>query len=304
MPGGDEKSVRPAAVLPGLIAGVTETLVVQPLDLVKTRFQIYEGANPSLLRGFRDVYREGGIFRFYRGMIPEVASTAPARTAMYAGYTWTLHALQRMEGQHQLVPHLRLEHLIAGFASGVPEAVVVTPLQLVKVRLQAKEHLGRYNNAFHCVGTILRQEGPVALMTGLSSTTCRNCAFNSIYFWSQSHLKARFVEASGAAEDSHAPGHLVAALRTSACAFFSGAFATCFNAPFDTAKSRIQQQVTPEGEGQVLKYRGTLQTLRLVWQEEGLRAMYKGFAPKLLRMSCGTAVGMSTFEAAQRFFDA
>lgn len=32
---------------------------------------------------------------------------------------------------------------LAGFCSGISEALIVTPTQVVKVRLQAKEHLGK-----------------------------------------------------------------------------------------------------------------------------------------------------------------
>ena len=48
-------------------------------------------------------------------------------------------------------------------AAGVPEAAVVTPFQVVKVRLQAKEHLGRYHGTLHCLRTVLAEEGPRAL---------------------------------------------------------------------------------------------------------------------------------------------
>jgi len=275
-----------------------ETLAVQPLDMVKTRFQIREGANPSLLRGLLEVYREGGVFRFYRGMLPEMVSTAPARTAMYSGYTWTAHAVQGKLASPQL------ETFVAGLASGVPESVIVTPLQLVKVRLQAKEHLGRYKNAFHCLRTIIFEEGPRALFTGFSATVCRNCAWNSVYFVTQGELKRLLGEPK--AETGGWGAHAFNLVRTSGCAFLAGAFATCFNAPFDVAKSRIQQQVSSQdalgGVGSAEpKYTGTLQALQLIWREEGLRGMYKGFVPKFWRMGLGGAVGMLAFETAQKF---
>lgn len=92
-----------------------------------------------------------------------------------------------------------------------------------------------------------------------------------------------------------------------------GLVATCFNAPFDVVKSRFQSQlyvsIGSEGrfcrslqtfmidpqhshrrlvlifslpfsqgaaENVPLKYRGTFQTLGLVYREEGARALYKG----------------------------
>lgn len=51
----------------------------------------------------------------------------------------------------------------------------VTPFQVVKVRMQAKEHLGRYTSSADCFIKVLRQEGPLALATGMGPTCWRNC---------------------------------------------------------------------------------------------------------------------------------
>jgi hypothetical protein len=46
-------------VFAGLGAGVAEAVCVQPFDLLKTRFQLNHGQNPSIVAAMRDVYREG-----------------------------------------------------------------------------------------------------------------------------------------------------------------------------------------------------------------------------------------------------
>ncbi len=45
------------------------------------------------------------------------------------------------------------------------------------------------------------------------------------------------------------------------------------NTPFDTVKSRMQNQLKVSGE--VMKYNWTLPSLKLVIQEEGIAAAYK-----------------------------
>jgi hypothetical protein len=70
---------------------------------------------------------------------------------------------------------------IAGLSAGVTEAVaVVTPMEVVKIRLQAQQHslmdpleTPRYRNAAHAVYTIVREEGFVALYRGVSLTALR-----------------------------------------------------------------------------------------------------------------------------------
>jgi hypothetical protein len=70
---------------------------------------------------------------------------------------------------------------LAGLSAGVTEAVaVVTPMEVVKIRLQAQQHslvdpleTPRYRNAAHAVYTIVREEGFVALYRGVSLTALR-----------------------------------------------------------------------------------------------------------------------------------
>jgi solute carrier family 25 2-oxodicarboxylate transporter 21 len=53
---------------------------------------------------------------------------------------------------------------------------------VVKIRLQAKEHLGRYRNTFDATAKILRQDGPRAFLVGMAPTAWRNSTWNSVYF--------------------------------------------------------------------------------------------------------------------------
>lgn len=268
------------AVISGFVAGVAEVVVVQPLDIVKTRFQIYAGKNPSVYRGLCDLVHEGGVLRLYRGLLPEAVSTVPARTAMWWGHDVAAKLLVDSPiGKHE-------QAFLSGGFSGVPEALVATPLQLVKVRLQAREHLARYRNMVDCAAKIARQEGFTAFFIGFGPTMGRNVVWNSMYFWSASEVKCHFASLGST---------LPPVLWTGITSFGCAVFATIFNAPFDTAKSRIQQQVS----GSKVKYQGTLQTLNKILQEEGPQAVFKGFSPKALRMGLGYAVAQVAFDAMQ-----
>lgn len=45
-------------------------------------------------------------------------------------------------------------------------------------------------------------------------------------------------------------------------------------------------------------------SLALIAREEGYAALYKGFAPKALRLGVGQSVGLVVFQRALRFFGA
>jgi solute carrier family 25 citrate transporter 1 len=69
----------------------------------------------------------------------------------------------------------------AGLAAGVTEAVaVVTPMEVIKIRLQAQHHsmadpldIPKYRNAAHALYTVVMEEGIGALYRGISLTALR-----------------------------------------------------------------------------------------------------------------------------------
>lgn len=73
----------------------------------------------------------------------------------------------------------------AGLGAGVTEAVaVVTPMEVIKIRLQAQHHsmadpldIPKYRNAAHALYTVLKEEGVGALYRGVSLTALRQGLF-------------------------------------------------------------------------------------------------------------------------------
>ena len=89
----------------------------------------------------------------------------------------------------------------------------------------------------------------------------------------------------------------------------AGAIATCINTPLDVAKTRIQSELpTPAAvpantsvagrQVYTYTYRHLLQTLPLIARTEGVKALYRGFVPKVLRMSLGGAVCITAYDHA------
>ena len=281
--------------LAGGISGIVEGLVVQPLDMIKTRFQLMAApgvSRPTIGSALHGLIREGGLPRLYRGVVPELAAMTPKASAMYLSYEEAKRVL-RARGGLDGTPL----HLAAGLASGVPEAIVVTPFQVVKVRLQAKEHLGRYRSTWHCLGRVVVEEGVLALTTGFTATVCRNSVWNAVYF--AALHGAREARVLGGEPAGGSSGGALETLRTAALGFGAGIFATCFNAPFDVAKSRIQSARAAAGASDA-SAPSLVVRLAAIFRDEGLSGLYAGFTPKALRMGVGGAVGIAAYEAAIR----
>ena len=268
------------------LAGLMEGICVQPFDMIKTRNHLITNASPpSIFTSLRDIYQEGGILRFYRGLLPELAGLIPKTSAMYSSYEFSRRYFST--NYYQGVNNWQV-CAMGGFISGYAEAFTVCPFQVVKVRLQSKEFLGKYRNTFHGYYTIFKEEGIKSLFLGLGPTLWRNCVWNTVYFGLMYEVKTNYLP------DIEDGNKIYGLGQTLVAGFIGGTIATLFNAPFDCCKSRFQQQNFMEPR----KYRYTLQTLVWIYRYDGgIRGCYRGLEAKIIRMGIGGAVCMATFEA-------
>jgi len=275
----------PSAVvfLSSSVAGVMEGVTVQPFDMIKTRNQLMcDAVPPSIFKSFANIYREGGILRFYRGLLPELAGMVPKTTAMYSSYEFSRRYFSKQFNDGHTNWQICA---LGGLVSGYAEALTVCPFQVAKVRLQSKMYLGRYRNTFHCYCTIFKEEGYRSLFIGLGPTFWRNCVWNTVYFGLMYEIKENVLPDVSDRHKFYGLGQTLLA------GFVGGTIATLFNAPFDVVKSRFQQQSMDQ------RYRYTLSTLYMIYKSSGIRGCYRGLEAKIIRMGIGGAVCMATFES-------
>ena len=246
--------------------------MVNPIDVVKTQSQLNRGVNGTMWRALKQQVAEGGVKRLYRGVLPVMLR--PTAVAMYSGNEWCKRAVV---GSGELTVSTAAA---AGFLSGFLEAAVVTPWEVVKVRMQSLEHQGRYTGSIQCARAIVAQEGAGALLTGLGATSARNAPFNGIYFGLIFTARPYLPQAHGT--------ELFAQNLLLGCG--AGAVSTFAIAPFDVVKSRMLNERRTDAATQA-EYSSIHRTLARIVRTEGVGALYKGFAPLLTKvvMSCGTS---------------
>ncbi|XP_046874142.1 mitochondrial 2-oxodicarboxylate carrier isoform X6 [Hypomesus transpacificus] len=259
---------------------------MHPLDVVKTRFQIQRGTSEphsykNLGDCFRTVFRNEGVYGFYKGIVPPILAETPKRAVKF----FTFEQYKKLLTLTPLSPGLALS--VAGLGSGLTEAVVVNPFEVVKVSLQANRDSFKVQPSTFAQARHIINSGGLGLRglnKGLTSTLGRHGVFNMIYFGFYFNVK----DAIPASSD---PG--LEFLRKFAIGLLSGTISSCVNIPFDVAKSRIQGPQPIPGE---IKYRTCFQTMGLVYREEGYLALYKGLVPKIMRLGPGGAVMLLVYE--------
>ncbi|VEN56298.1 unnamed protein product [Callosobruchus maculatus] len=271
-------------------AGFIEVCIMHPLDLVKTRLQIqsnvYNKNDPQCYKGILDcfakMYKHEGLFSFWKGIIPPILAETPKRAVKF--FTFEQYKQFFMFGSPQPTP---LTFSLAGLGAGVTEAILVNPFEVVKVTMQANKARSKdAPSTWIVTKNIIAKDGfgPKGLNKGVTATIARNGVFNMIYFGFYHSVKKYLPEYEN-------PWHEF--FRKLSIGFVSGCLASCVNIPFDVAKSRIQGPQPIVGE---IKYKGTLNSMAIVYREEGFRALYKGLLPKVMRLGPGGAIMLVIYD--------
>lgn len=172
---------------------------------------------------------------------------------------------------------------------------VVTPMEVVKIRMQAQYHsladpldIPKYRSAPHALLTVLREEGFGALYRGVSLTALRQGTNQAVNFTAYTEFKEMLQKAQPQYEGKNLPSY-----QTTLIGLISGAMGPFSNAPIDTIKTRLQK--TPAEPGQSAVSRITL-IAKDMFKQEGFRAFYKGITPRVMRVAPGQAVTFTVYE--------
>jgi len=259
----------------GAIAGISEVLTFYPLDVVKTRMQLETGKSRHGLVGtFRNIIREEGVGRLYRGLLPPLLLEAPKRAVKFASNDFWGKTFLNLYGESKMTQNLSI---LTGCSAGATESFVVVPFELVKIKLQDKT--STFKGPMDVLKQVIRKDGLLGLYAGMESTFWRQVYWNGGYFGCIHQVKTLLPK----------PDSPQAQLMNNFVSGAIGGFAgTVLNTPFDVVKSRIQGAESIPGVK--LKYNWTYPALVTIAREEGLAALYKGFVPKVLRLAPGGGV--------------
>ena len=132
----------------------------------------------------------------------------------------------------------------------------------------------------HAAATIVKQEGVLALWNGVGPTILRNGTNQMCLFWAKNNLDAIYW---GKHEGD---GTKLTPVQSMVSGFSAACLGPCATGPFDVVKTRLMAQ---EKSG-TSRYRGFLHALVTIPREEGIRAMWKGLLPRLMRIPPGQAI--------------
>ncbi|KAM3864801.1 mitochondrial brown fat uncoupling protein 1 [Diretmus argenteus] len=187
-------------------------------------------------------------------------------------------------------PPLGVKMMSAGAAACFAD-LVTFPLDTAKVRLQIQGEKTveaakdiRYRGVFGTISTMIRTEGPKSLYNGLVAGLQRQLCFASIRIGTYDNVRDFYT----GGKDN--PGVLVRIL--AGCT--TGAMAVSFAQPTDVVKVRFQAQMNLKGVAR--RYNGTMQAYKHIFQNEGMRGLWKGTLPNITRNAVVNCTELVTYD--------
>eukprot|EP01012_Entosiphon_sulcatum_P000941 TRINITY_DN10163_c0_g1_i1.p1 TRINITY_DN10163_c0_g1~~TRINITY_DN10163_c0_g1_i1.p1 ORF type:complete len:213 (-),score=33.04 TRINITY_DN10163_c0_g1_i1:131-769(-) len=177
---------------------------------------------------------------------------------------------------------------LQGGVAGVAVAHILTPVELVKCRMQVQS-LGitatKYKNSWECALGVIRSEGVAGgLFRGHTATLVREVPGNVAWFGAYAEAK-RLLEPVGGKD---APWVQMLAGAIAGMSYWTILF------PADVVKS---QQQTEGGRTSFLS------TLRNTWQSGGVPALYRGWSVTMLRAAPANAVIFCVYDQFRAWLD-
>ncbi|MES1913475.1 MAG: hypothetical protein MHM6MM_005676 [Cercozoa sp. M6MM] len=281
------------------------SLIVQPLEVAKTRLQAQKGrcAPPAecnecvprrpqrpttqlllcrdhRLRGTRDtlrmVMRHQGARGLYAGLQPTLAMIVPSTMIYLTCYDELMHLAP--ESIESIAP------MICGASARSFTATLVAPLELVRTQLQSGMH-GEGKGVRSAVRKIVRNDGYRGLWRGLGATLWRDVPFSALYWMFVERTRRTLRQCNDAMRESTLVPNFVAG-------FVGGVGAAVCTHPFDVVKTRVQ---TGEKSGNPMR------AVCDLIQRRGVKSAYVGLWPRLLRIGPACAVMVASYELGKKF---
>ncbi|KAL2926439.1 Mitochondrial dicarboxylate/tricarboxylate transporter DTC [Bienertia sinuspersici] len=275
----DQKSAKPAGVWPtvkpfvnGGCSGMLATCVIQPIDMIKVRIQLGQG---SAVHVTKNMLANEGVGAFYKGLSAGLLRQATYTTARLGSFRiLTNKAVAANDGK----PLPLYQKALCGLTAGAIGATVGSPADLALIRMQADATLPlaqrrNYNNAFHALTRIVRDEGVLSLWKGAGPTVVRAMALNMGMLASYDQSVEFFRDSVGLGEASTVVG----------ASAVSGFFAAACSLPFDFVKTQIQK-MQPDAAGKY-PYTGSLDCALKTLKLGGPLRFYTGFPVYCVRIA-------------------
>lgn len=289
----------------GFISGLTSSVLLQPLDLLKTRVQ--QSKSTTLTSAIRDI---DSVRSLWRGTLPSAIRTSVG-SALYlttlnatrtyvARYSAKTGSNSNIASSSSALPKLSMQgNLLSGALVRGAVGIVTMPVTVVKVRYESSMY--NYSSMLHGITDIYNKHGVAGFFKGWGVTFLRDAPHAGLYvlFYEKSKdVLCLFLggdkKTVGGDSNINMLNTSMSAVINSTSAVLSAGMATTITGPFDTLKTRVQ--LDP------VKYNSVGTTARIILQEEGIKGLFDGLSLRLARKALSAGISWCIYEELIRRF--
>ena len=246
------------------------------LDRIKVHSEAY-GSTASITKNARQIIGRGGIWSLYKGFRWNVLLSF-----CKGSHGWVINNFSNRLID-SMIPNSKRDSLLFSLSVSITTAVIegtliITPLERMKIVEMTSER-SKIVSAFHC----FKNYGPQFFFVGLHSVVFRQSITWASYLC--------FYDKYKIALESYKSEKPITLINKIGVALLTGASVCLVNAPIDFYKTQKQMFYS-------LPKNTSLENIKYLLSQYGLRAFYSNLRVKMLRSSFSCVVVMSTLDYA------
>jgi solute carrier family 25 carnitine/acylcarnitine transporter 20/29 len=223
---------------------------------------------------------------FYKGTLTPLIGIGACVSVQFGAFNYARRYFETVniaKGKKDSTPTYGQFYLSGAFA-GIANSVVSTPVEHIRIRLQAQPHgEGRlYNGPVDCIRKISSQAGLFrGVYRGEAVTLLREAQAYGLWFLTFEYLM------NADAARNFIKREEIPTWKVAAYGGLAGEALWIGSYPFDVVKSKMQT----DGWGEKMRYKTMRSCFKDIWITEGARGFWRGIGPTLLRampVSAGT----------------
>jgi solute carrier family 25 S-adenosylmethionine transporter 26 len=263
------------------VARAASTVVMFPLDTLKTRLQSADTAALGPREALRKVLTQG---HFYRGLGSTLFGQVPYGALTFGTYECYKQALEEWG-----LASRRLRWMLAAVLGDLTGSLWLTPSELIKQQLQNMHNTGtraaQAATVWQVIGQNWRQYGIAGFYRGYSGQVARDVPFRAIQLLLFEDARERLERYRRRA---------LTPLENLAVGAYAGCLTAAVTTPLDVIKTRLMTDRTYRHAGDAL------------WQllRTQPRALFRGIVPRVLYIAPSSAIFFIVYTFLQRRWDA
>ncbi|XP_020488079.1 solute carrier family 25 member 47-A [Labrus bergylta] len=272
----------------GSFAGACGVAVGYPLDTVKVRIQTQKQFT-GVWQCAAATFSKEGVHGFFKGMSLPLTTITMTSSVVFGTYRNCLQCLSQSRGA---CPNTKLDVFVSGLAAGIAQISVMSPGDIVKVRLQCQTESKRkganmpklkYNGPVHCLLSIIKEEGFKGLYRGVLPLMLRDGPSYATYFLTYTTICEWLTDSSKKRPDWG--GVMLAG-------GLAGMVGWTIGTPMDVIKARLQM----DGTRETRRYKGFYHCITETVRVEGAGVFFRSLGINCLRAFPVNMVVFLTYE--------